>query len=214
MEEKTRSDKPIQRKKSRDSRVTNQEAEAAVPKAAEESAGQDEKAVISAELSEEEKLQARVDDLEDKLLRTMADFDNYKKRVANQYEELIRSANDRLIGEVLEVVDNLERALQHSNDETDQETVRQGTEMIFNQMRDLLERYDVKAIDAIGKPFDPHYHEALMQIESEEYDKGIVALEIKKGYTIGRRVIRHSKVGVSSGKGHREETTEGKGEQT
>jgi len=171
----------------------------------------EQEAAETEELSEEQKLQCRVDELEDRLLRTMADFDNYKKRVANRYEDLVRSANELLIRELLEVIDNLERALQHANDSTDADAMFQGTEMIFNQMKDFLDKHDVKAIEAIGKPFDPNYHEALMQVESDEYDEGIVTMEVKKGYTIGGRVLRHSKVGVSKGKTGQEDAEEADG---
>ena len=149
---------------------------------------------------QEEKLKARVEELEDKFLRTAADFDNYTKRTARQYEELIRAANDKLFIELLDVVDNFERALQHGNDNADPESLRQGTELIFSQITALLTKYDIRPIEALGKPFDPTLHEALMPIESEEHPEGVVAVEVTKGYMQGDRVLRHSKVGVSKGK--------------
>ena len=78
--------------------------------------------------------------------------------------------------------------------------------MIFSQLNDLLSRYDVRPIEAIGKPFDPSLHEALMQVDSDEYDEGIVALEIGKGYRAGDRVLRYAKVGVSRGKSRDSDT--------
>lgn len=152
---------------------------------------------------EEEKLKQRIDELEDKLLRVAAEFDNYKKRIARQFEEMIRSANDKILVELLDVVDNFERALQHSNDDTDNtdfEALRKGTELIFNQMTSLLGKYDITPIEAVGQPFDPNLHEALMQVESDEYPEGVVAMEMSRGYKQGNRVLRHSKVGVSKGK--------------
>jgi len=154
--------------------------------------------------SEEEKLKKRIEELEDKLLRTAADFDNYKKRMARQFDEILRSANDKVLIELLEVVDNFERALQHDNDDADFEALRKGTELIFNQLTSLLNKYDVTPIEAVGKSFDPNLHEALMQIDSDEYPEGVVAVEMSKGYKRGDRVIRHSKVGVSKGKPERE----------
>lgn len=151
-------------------------------------------------LSEEEKLKRRVDELNDKLLRTAAEFDNYKKRVARQYEEIINSANDRIIAELLEIVDNFERALEHGNDKSDFKSFRKGIDLISNQFKDLLKRYDVTSIEALGKPFNPNLHEAFMQIASDEYKEGLVAVEITKGYKMGDRILRHSKVGVSKGK--------------
>ncbi len=152
------------------------------------------------EICEEEKLRLQVAELEDKLLRSAAEFDNYRKRVARQYEDMVRLASESMLGELLEVVDNFERALNHTEEDTDFDAFREGTKLIFNQMMNLLKKYDVTAIVAIGQPFDPNLHEAMMQIESDEFDEGVVALEIAKGYRQGQRVIRHSKVGVSSGK--------------
>jgi len=149
---------------------------------------------------EEERLQQHIEELEDKHLRLAAEFDNYKKRMARQYEETMRSANDRILLELLEVVDNFERALHHENDNTDFETFRKGTELIFSQITALLGKYDIMPIEALGKPFDPNLHEALMPIESEDYPEGTVAVEVSKGYLQGDRVLRHSKVGVSKGK--------------
>jgi molecular chaperone GrpE len=154
-------------------------------------------------LSEEDQLKKQITELEDKFLRTAAEFDNYKKRMARQFEEIVRSANDRILFELLEVVDNFERALKHSNDNaenTDVVALRKGMELTFNQMTDLLSKYDVVPIDAVGQPFDPNLHEAVMQVESDVYPEGAVAIEMSKGYKQGDRVLRHSKVGVSKGK--------------
>ncbi len=149
---------------------------------------------------EEDRLKARVEELEDKLLRLAAEFDNYKKRMARQYDDIIRTANDRILIELLDVMDNFERALQHDNENSNFESFRKGTELIFDQMTALLNKHDVRPIEALGKPFDPNLHEALMPVESEEYPEGTVAVEMSKGYMQGGRVLRHSKVGVSRGK--------------
>jgi len=155
-------------------------------------------AVDEIELSEEEKLTNRVAELEDKLLRSAAEFDNYKKRIARSYDDMIRSARDRIFSELLDIIDNFERAL-NIDEKASFESLQEGTRLIFNQMTGLLEKHNIRPIEALGKAFDPNLHEALMQIPSEEYDEGIVALEISKGYSQDKRVIRHSKVGVSSG---------------
>ncbi|UCE23996.1 MAG: nucleotide exchange factor GrpE [Candidatus Zixiibacteriota bacterium] len=152
------------------------------------------------ELCEEDRLRQQVDQLEDKLLRTAADFENYKKRITRQYEDMARASSEAILVELLEVVDNFERALNHSEENTDFDSFRKGTELILNQMIRLLEKYDVTAIDAVGKPFDPNLHEAVMQVASDEFEEGMVAMEMTRGYRQGQRVIRHSKVGVSSGK--------------
>jgi molecular chaperone GrpE len=153
------------------------------------------------ELTEEERLRRQVQELQDKLLRAAAEFDNYKKRTARRYDEMARSAADSVLLELLEVVDNFERSLEHSNDKADFEALRKGTEMIYSQMLSLLTKYNITAIEAVGQPFDPGLHDATMQMDTDEYDDGIVALEMSKGYRCGDRVLRHSKVGVSTGKG-------------
>jgi molecular chaperone GrpE len=149
-------------------------------------------------------LEAKVAQLEDQRLRALADLENYRKRMARQFDEVVRSANDRLLGELLDVADNFERAIAHTNDQGDVDAARlaalkQGTELIYGQLRGVLDRYDVKPLESIGLPFDPRYHEALAQIESDKYDEGIVAAEINKGYLIGERVLRHARVAVSKG---------------
>ena len=137
--------------------------------------------------------------LEDKLLRTVAEFDNYKKRTAMQFDQMAKAATEKLLLDIVEVVDNFERALAHAGEATDVDALRTGTELIYNQMRGILDRHNVTVIEALGKPFDPSLHEALMQVDSDEYDEGIVAMEMTRGYKIADRVLRHSKVGVAKG---------------
>ena len=151
------------------------------------------------ELTEEEKLSGRVAELEDKLLRAAAEFENYKKRMARNYENMTRTASERILHELLEVVDSFERALEHTDEKTDLAGFREGTELIFNQMTALLDKHDVTPIAAVGEEFDPSLHEAMMQVPSEEYEEGVVAVEVCKGYRHGQHVLRHTKVGVSSG---------------
>lgn len=159
-----------------------------------------ENVAVEEQLCEEDKLRREVADLEDKLLRTVAEFENYKKRLARQYDDMVRSANDSLIMEFLEVIDNFERALNHDDNNTTLEAFRKGTELIFNQMLNLLTKYDITPIEAVGQPFDPNLHDAMLQINTDEFDEGIVAVEMARGYRQGPRVIRHSRVGVSTGK--------------
>lgn len=142
---------------------------------------------------------AKIASLEDKLLRTMADFENYKRRTAQQFENTIKSANDRLLLDLLEVVDNFERALQHANGPAEPDSLRKGTELIYNQMTDLLARNRLTPIEAVGKPFDPNLHEAMLQTPSDEHAPGVVAFELTRGYKIDDRVLRHSRVAVSTG---------------
>ncbi|MBD3257457.1 nucleotide exchange factor GrpE [candidate division GN15 bacterium] len=149
-------------------------------------------------------LRAKIEELDDQRLRALAELENYKRRTARQYDDMVRSAHEKILSDLLEVVDNFERALKHDDERSGERTeegkaFRQGTEMIYNQMQGLLEKYDVKPIESLGKPFDPTVHEALMQTPSEEYPEGTVAMEMARGYMQGERVLRHAKVGVSSG---------------
>lgn len=163
-------------------------------------------------LTPEEILQEKVNELEDKLMRRAAEFENYKKRTARQFDEIIQSANDRIILEFLDVVDNFSRSFDHDNEETNVESFKEGVNLIYNQMKGLLEKYDIKPFDAVGQPFNPDIHDAMMQVESDEFDEGTVAMEIGKGYKMGDRVIRHSKVGVAKAKGKDEANEENREE--
>jgi molecular chaperone GrpE len=148
----------------------------------------------------EEQLKARIAELEDRHLRTLADLDNYRKRMVRQMDEIVRNANDGILLEFVEIAANLERALQHvEGGEGKDDALLKGVRLIYGQMKDLLAKYHVTHIEALGKPFDPAYHDAVMRVESDEYEEGIVALELSRGYMRDNRVLRHSKVGVSSG---------------
>ncbi len=151
------------------------------------------------ELTDEEQLRLKVAEVEDRYLRTVAEFDNFRKRTARQYDHLVRSAGERVLSDLLDIVDNFERGLEHSNGEADVKQVREGMELIHNQMVSMLGKHDVAPIEAQGEKFDPNLHEALMEVASDEYPEGVVAVEINRGYMIGDRVLRHTKVGVSKG---------------
>ncbi len=142
----------------------------------------------------------RVAELEDRLLRTMAEFDNYRKRNARLTEDLIKSANDKLLQELLEIADNFERALQHASTDANEASLREGLTLIYNQLLAVFARYGVTPIEAVGQKFDPEIHDAMLQVPTNEYAEGIVATEMLKGYRRGEQVLRHSKVGVSTGR--------------
>ena len=139
-------------------------------------------------------------ELEDRFLRLAAEFDNYKKRVARQFDDILKNANEKVILQVLEVADNFERALEAASNSADFESLHSGTELIYQHLLDVLEKEGVEPIRAVGEKFDPALHEAVMQIESDDYPEGIIAQEMTKGYKLKGRVIRFSKVVVSKGK--------------
>lgn len=137
----------------------------------------------------------------ERMLRVMAEFENYKKRAQRQMEENRKYANESLIKELLSVVDNLERAIHASNGEKlEDSSVVEGVEMTLGEIMKLLKKYNVTPVDAHGKPFDPVYHEAVMQEESDAYPANTVITELQKGYLLHDRLIRPAMVVVSKGK--------------
>jgi molecular chaperone GrpE len=140
---------------------------------------------------EDERLAA----LEDKLLRVAADFENYKKRAARERAEYVTHANERLVKELLPILDDLERALDAVG-EHQEATVEEGVRLVHRSLASLLERNGVKEIDTEGK-FDPHVHEALLSQPSDA-EEGSVIDVVQKGYTIGDRVVRPARVVVAA----------------
>ena len=141
----------------------------------------------------EEKLAA----LNEKYLRLLAEYDNYRKRSTREIDLMYQTATEDIIKELLPILDNLDRATEHRNDKTTLEEYVKGVALIEDQLRDVLAQAGMKHIEVVGKPFDPNIHDAVMQIESDKYESGIVASEVQKGYMIADKVIRHSKVIVS-----------------
>ena len=137
---------------------------------------------------------------DDKYLRLAAEFENYKKRMFRQSEELVHHAEAGVLIDLLDVLDNFERALDSAADKKDFKALKKGVKMIFEQMKKILDDHNVSQIDTVGKTFDPDLHEAVMQIETDQQPEGVIAQELSGGYKKGKKVIRHAKVGVSSGK--------------
>jgi molecular chaperone GrpE len=171
---------------------------------AEENAADGTEMQSETEMTIEEQLAVQLAEKNEQFLRLAADYDNYRKRMARQLDEVARSANDRILNDLFDVVDNFERALKTNG--SDIETMRKGTEMIYQQVIKLLARYDVRPFEALGEVFDPNKHEALMKTPSAEYPEECVAIEIAKGFIQGERVVRHTRVAVSSGKPAEDET--------
>ncbi|MEW8978429.1 MAG: nucleotide exchange factor GrpE [Symbiobacterium sp.] len=140
--------------------------------------------------------QAKVAELTDRLIRLHADFENYRRRMQREKEEVAVYANQRLLLNLLPVLDNLERALATPPTPGD-ERLRQGVELTARSFRDLLSKEGVTPIEAVGKPFDPNLHEAMMTDEDPQQEDGIVLAEFQKGYRLGDRVIRASLVKVN-----------------
>jgi len=142
------------------------------------------------------KLQAEVEEFQNKYLRLNADFQNFRKRSEKEKTDLFKYANEKLIVELLPLVDNMERALDHI-DEENKASVVDGLKMIHKGFIDTLTKNGVEAIEAVGEEFDPQIHNAVMMEDSEEHDSNIIIDEFQKGYRLKEKVIRHSMVKVS-----------------
>jgi molecular chaperone GrpE len=131
-------------------------------------------------------------------LRTQADFDNFRRRSRQEKEEFAKYASQKLIEGLLPIVDNFERAISASREQQDFESLAKGVEMIQRQLNQLLEDEGLQPIAAVGQPFNPELHQAIMQAPAEEgTESGIVAEELQKGYMLKEKVIRPSMVKVT-----------------
>lgn len=130
-------------------------------------------------------------------LRTQADFDNFRRRSRQEKEEFAKYASLKLIEQLLPIVDNFERAMESSRESKDLDALIKGLEMTFRQLDQLFEREGLEPIPAVGHPFNPELHQAIMQVESDEHDEGIIVEEVQKGYKLKDKVVRPSMVKVS-----------------
>ena len=142
------------------------------------------------------KLQEKVDELEDRVKRQMAEFDNFRKRSEKEKAAMFETGAKSVIEKILPVVDNFERGLAGLSEEEMKQPFAEGMNMVYKQLITELEKLEVKPIEAVGCEFNPELHNAVMQTASEEYDSGIVAQELQKGYTYRDSVVRHSMVAV------------------
>ncbi|MDE7019053.1 MAG: nucleotide exchange factor GrpE [Lachnospiraceae bacterium] len=141
-------------------------------------------------------LKEKIEELEDRVKRQMAEFDNFRKRTEKEKTAMFETGARSVIEKILPVVDNFERGLAAVPESDKGGAFVQGMEMIYKQLMTELEAIDVKPIEAIGQEFNPDFHNAVMQVESEEYETGIIAQELQKGYTYRDSVVRHSMVAV------------------
>ena len=146
----------------------------------------------------QEVLKERIEELEDRVKRQMAEFDNFRKRTEKEKTAMFETGAKSVIEKIPPVVDNFERGLATVPEEEKGGAFAQGMEMIYKQLMTELENMDVKPIPAVGEEFNPDFHNAVMQVESEEYESGVIAQELQKGYTYRDSVVRHSMVAVVS----------------
>jgi molecular chaperone GrpE len=146
-------------------------------------------------VEEQDEQEGAAAEVDDRLLRLAADFDNYKKRAARERQEYVAFANERLLKELLPVLDDLERALDAA-EEHQEAQLEEGVRLVHRSLAGLLERQGIKEIAADGA-FDPHVHEALLAQPSEDAESGAVIDVVQKGYTLGDRVVRPARVIVA-----------------
>ena len=145
--------------------------------------------------SKEQQLQKQLDELNDRLLRTMAEYDNYRKRSIKEKDAIYPQAKADTVEKFLPIIDNFERAMQA---ECADEAFKKGMEMIFHQLQGILEKLGVTVIDPAGQPFDPERHNAVMHVDDENLGENVVAQVFQKGFLLGDRVIRFATVQVAN----------------
>jgi molecular chaperone GrpE len=172
-------------------------AEKETPEAAEGEA-EPKKEGIFGKKKKKDKKDEQIDELNDRLRRQMAEFDNFRKRSEKEKSQMFDMGARTIIEKVLPVVDNFERGLAAVPEEQKDDAFVTGMDKVYRQLMTELDAIGVKPIEAVGQEFDPELHNAVMQVESEEYESGTVAQELQKGYTYKDTVVRHSMVAVVS----------------
>lgn len=146
-----------------------------------------------AKAEKKDKAKEKIEELEDRVKRQMAEFDNFRKRTEKEKSQMFETGAKSVIEKILPVVDNFERGLASAQEG---DAFAEGMNMVYKQLMTELDTIGVKAIEAVGTEFNPDFHNAVMQVESDEYESGIVAQELQKGYMYHDTVVRHSMVAV------------------
>ena len=143
-----------------------------------------------------DRFKKKLDELQDKYVRQVAEFDNFRKRSEREKSQMFEQGQMNVLEKLLPVIDNFERGLDAAPPDEASKAFVDGMQMIYKQITKMMEDLDVKPIEALGNEFDPNFHNAVMQVESEEYETGTVAQEMQKGYMFHDSVLRHSMVAV------------------
>jgi len=145
---------------------------------------------------EADSVAAERDEYKDKFLRTYADLENFRKRVVKEKEDILQFGNEKLLVEVLQIKDDLDRATLHQ-ETADLETLKEGLALIGRDLKKILTQFKVETIDAVGKPFDPKFHEAMAEEASEQHPPGTVLSQLQNGYLYHGRLLRPARVVVA-----------------
>ncbi|MDD9268704.1 nucleotide exchange factor GrpE [Paenibacillus sp. GCM10023248] len=163
----------------------------------EDAVAREQGAEASVEPSELDKVRMQAEENYQRLLRVQADFDNFRRRARAEKEDFAKYASLKLIEQLLPIIDNFDRALASSKETKDFDALAKGLEMTYRGMDQLLTAEGLKPIEAVGQPFNPEFHQAVMQVESDEHEEGVVVEELQKGYILKDKVIRPAMVKVS-----------------
>jgi molecular chaperone GrpE len=184
-----------QSEKETNAKTNTEESRKNIPEPEPEEDGDSSEGDLDEKLREAE---SKAEDYYDRLLRASAEFDNYKKRTTREMRDVVRYANEKLFKELLFVVDNLERAIDAvEQDNPDDDPLLQGVRLTLAEVEKILERNNVTPIEALGQAFDPNFHQAMMQEETEEQPANTVIKEMQKGYVLHDRLLRPAMVVVS-----------------
>lgn len=154
-------------------------------------------AVTADSTAEIERLKARVGELEADLLRAAADFENSRKRLQKRSDEMIKFGNEKIVLEILPLVDDLDRAILSLDEGAEPKKVQEGLHLAQNNFHRILEQHGVETIASVGKPFDPNFHEAVGEVSAPEAEEGSVAEEVQRGYLLNGRLVRPSRVKIA-----------------
>ncbi len=149
---------------------------------------------LHASLAEKEK---QIEELKERMLYQQAEFENFKKLRAREKQDLLKFGNETLIKEMLPVIDNLERAIEHAGKTEEAKSITEGLGLTLNGFLKVLEKFDVTRVEALGRAFDPNLHEAVYQEEKDGVEPGTVVGELQKGYAMDGRLLRPSMVSVA-----------------
>ena len=157
-----------------------------------------EKKKLFGKKNKKDKKDEKIEELTDRLTRQMAEFDNFRKRTEKEKSQMYEIGARDIIEKILPIVDNFERGLSSMPEEEKATPFAEGMEKVYKQLMTTLESIDVKPIEAVGKEFDPDFHNAVMHVEDEELGENIIAEEFQKGYTYRNNVVRHRMVKVAN----------------
>ena len=197
LEEEAKENKEAAEKAEAEAEASKEEASAEENEETSEEESGDKKKGLFNKKEKKDPLKEKIDELNDRLIRQVAEFDNFRKRTDKEKAQMFEQGQGSILEKLLPVIDNFERGLQAVPEAEKDGAFADGMNKIYKQLMKQMEDLGVTPIEAVGKEFDPNFHNAVMQVESEEYESGIVAQELQKGYMFHDTVLRHSMVAVA-----------------